>query len=214
MSDQYLGYWERSWKEEEQAELYKYLDMYYEAKSNVIDIFKEHGVTKVCDAACGFGAYSLMFASNGFCVQSFDISATAVEITKTGLGKYGLDTSNVKVASILDTGYADEMFDGVIAHAVLDHLALNDTKKALEELLRITATDGLVMISFDIPEEDDFAKEHLVLEDGTMQYTSGNRKGMLFRPCDWDAIEELVKDYTVVYRAEKSSRERTVILKK
>ena len=214
MIHDYNTYWERCWKEDDSTELYRYLDMYYKMKSKEIDIFKEHNIVKVCDAACGFGAYSLAFASNGFDVYSFDISDTAVEITKDGLKKYGIDTTNVKVASILNTGYEDEFFDGVIAHAVLDHLIIEDAKKALEELLRITKTDGLVWISFDIAEEDDFAEEHITLDDGTMQYTGGSRAGMLFNPYDWDKIDELLKSYNIVYKADKAKREKVVILKK
>ena len=110
----------------------------------------------------------MAFASNGFHVQSFDISETAVEITKNGLERYKIDATNVKVASILDTGYADDSFDGVIAHAVLDHLTVEDAKKALKELFRITRTKGLILISFDIAEDDDMKESHITLEYGAM----------------------------------------------
>jgi 2-polyprenyl-3-methyl-5-hydroxy-6-metoxy-1,4-benzoquinol methylase len=78
-------YWERCWKGEDRAELHRYLDAYYGLQSREIELFKEHGAVSVCDAACGFGAYTLAFASNGFNVQGFDISETAVEITQDGL---------------------------------------------------------------------------------------------------------------------------------
>lgn len=214
MKHDYNTYWEKCWKEDDSAEVYKYLDMYFELKSREIEIFKEHNIVNVCDAACGFGAYSLAFASNGFHVQSFDISETAVEITKNGLERYKIDATNVKVASILDTGYADDSFDGVIAHAVLDHLTVEDAKKALKELLRITRTKGLILISFDIAEDDDMKESHITLEDGTMQYTGVSRKGMLFCPYDWDKINELLKNYEIVYRADKGNREHVVILEK
>lgn len=214
MKHDYNAYWERCWKGDNSTELYKYLDKYCGMKSKEIDIFKEHNIVSICDAACGFGAYSLAFASNGFTVYSFDISKTAVEITINGLKRYGIDATNVKVASILDTGYADESFDGVIAHAVLDHLVVEDTKKALKELFRITKTNGLVLVSFDIAEEDDMEETHITLKDGTMLYTCESREGMLFNPYNWDKIEELLKSYNILYRADKGKREHIVILKK
>lgn len=210
----YNSYWEQCWREEEPTDLFRYLDMYQGITSKEIDVFKEYSVKSVCDAACGFGAYSLAFALNGFDVYSFDISDTAVEITKTGLGKYGIDAVNVKVASILGTGYADGFFDGVIAHAVLDHLTAKDAVKALEEMLRITKPEGLVWLTFDIAEDEDLAEAHITLEDGTMEYVEGSRKGMLFRPYDWNMIDEYVKGYSVIYRAEKANRERVIILQK
>lgn len=207
-------YWDRCWKEEEPEELYKYLDLYAGIKSKEIDVFKEHNVVKVCDVACGFGAYSLALATNGFEVYSFDISDTAAEITKNGLRKYGIGSENVKVASILDTGYEDAFFDGVIAHAVIDHLTAKDAVKALKELFRITRRNGLVLITFDIAEKEDYEEEHATFSDGTMEYVKGSRKGMLFRPHDWNMIDELLYDCNIIYRGEKVNRERVVILKK
>lgn len=96
---------------------------------------------------------------------------------------------------------------------VLDHLTVEDAKRVLTELLRITRKDGLVMVSFDIPEEDDLTEAHILLEDGTLQYTCQSRSGMLFHPYDREAIEELTKDYNVVYKADKGKRERIVIIK-
>ena len=214
MTNEYNIYWEHCWKEENPTELYKYLDMYYKLKCKEIDIFREHNIVNVCDTACGFGAYSLAFASNGFNVYSFDISETAVEIATKGLQRYGLDAGNVKVANILDTGYANETFDGVIAHAVIDHLLMEDAKKALDELFRITIPGGLILLSFDNAEDDDFTEKHITLKDGTMQYTSEARKGMLFHPYDMEKIRNLLKNYNIIYEAHNLQREKRVILKK
>lgn len=208
----YNTYWEKCWQDEDSEELYKYLEGYFELNSREIDIFKEHNIVNVCDVACGFGAYSLAFSSNGFNVSSFDISETAVETTISGLKRYGLDASHVRVASILDTGYADDTFDGVVAHAVLDHLTLDDAKRALSELSRITVPNGLILLSFDIPEDEDLAEDHITLDDGTMQYTSKSREGMLFRPYGRDRISELLYGYKIVYQDEKGKRENIVII--
>lgn len=206
-------YWERCWRGEEPAQLYKYLGGYYKCESKVLDVFKEHHVTRVCDAACGFGAFSLAFASNGFEVHSFDISETAVEITCGGLKEYGMDSSKVKVASILDTQYPDDFFGGVIAHAVIDHLTVSDAEKALKELFRITAKEGLIALSFDNPEAEDFETAHEMVEEGTMKYKDTLREGMLFHPYGWDEIEKLLAPHEVIYKAD-NAREKIVIMKK
>lgn len=210
----YNLYWEQCWRKEKPEELYNYLNAYRNLKSKEIDVFKEHNVVKVCDAACGFGAYSLAYSMNGFDVHSFDISDTAIEMTKKGLMKYGINPEKVKVASILETGYTDAFFDGVIAHAVIDHLTTEDAVKALGELLRITKVDGLVLITFDIAENEDFEAEHITRADGTMEYVKGSRKGMLFKPHDWEMIDVFLKGFNIIYREEKVERERIVILKK
>jgi len=178
-----------------------------------MELFKEHGAVSVCDAACGFGAYTLAFASNGFDVQGFDISETAVEITRDGLKRFGVENVMLKTANILDTGYEDESFDGVVAHAVLDHLTAAQASTALKELLRITRTNGLLMLSFDNAEEEDFSDDYITLQDGTMQYITGLREGMLFSPFDWERIDEFLDGLEVVYQSE-NRREKIVILKK
>lgn len=214
MIKNYNEYWERCWREEDTQELNNYLDAFHNLKCKEIDVFKENNVRKVCDAACGFGAYSLAYSTNGFQVYSFDISDTAVEITKNSLKRYGIEANNVKVASILDTGYEDEFFDGVIVRAVMDHLTIEDSAKAIKELIRITRNDGVILITFDIAEKEDYEEKYVFFEEGTMEYIEGDRKGMLFRSYDWDMIEELLKDYNIIYREEKVNRERVIILQK
>lgn len=150
MTKDYNLFWKKCWRDEKSEELDYYLDAFRNLKCKEMNVFKEHNVVKVCDAACGFGAYSLAFSTNGFQVYSFDISDTAVRMTKNALKKYGIESNNVKVASILDTEYEDAFFDGVIARTVIDHLTTEDSVKTIKELMRIVRQDGLVLITFDI----------------------------------------------------------------
>ena len=207
-------YWEKCWNEEDVSELLGYLKAYENLKSEEIEIFKQHGLKKICDAACGFGAYSLAFFSNGFEICGFDISAKAVEIARKGLRPYGVDPANYKVASIVDTGYEDEAFDGVVAHSVIDHMTSELAEKAVNELLRITAKGGLVLLSFDTAEQEDYETEHILLEDGSMEYTDGHRKGMIFRPYDWDMIDKLLGNHSVVSKRINQKNEQMVVIQK
>ena len=207
-------FWERCWRSENLDELMRFLAGYVNLGGEIFDIFKNHGVKKVCDAACGFGGYSLAFATNGFTVSGFDISPTAVKITCDGLNSYGIDSSGFKTADILNTGYADGEFDGVVAHAVIDHLTVADAQNAVKELCRITAHGGLVFISFDTAEPDDLAYEHEMIEPGTMLYTDGSQKGMLFHPYEWDEIDSLLSGLEVIYRKQNAKNEKSVIVRK
>ena len=207
------SYWERCWSEEDPELLHQYLGSYRGSYLRELNVFKEHGVVNICDAACGFGAFYLLFASAGFEVQGFDISETAVEIAAAGLKKYGIVNPKIKIASILDTGYLDKAFDAVVAHAVLDHMMCADAKRALNELFRIITDGGLVLISFDCAEPGDYEGEHTRLEDGTLLYTDADRDGMLFHPYDRAEIGELLGDYKIIFEAQ-NSRERIFILQK
>ena len=175
---------------------------------------KQAGLRHVCDAACGFGTYTLALASNGFSVESFDISETAVRLTRGNLKKLGYDVP-VKVADITRTGYRDGCFDGVFAHSVLDHMTCADARAAMEELFRIVRSGGLVLLSFDTPEEADFSFEHELLPDGSLLYRGGSRRsGMIFHPYDADGIAKLLDGRKPVWEAVNGKGERIVILKK
>ena len=210
----YQSYWESSWKEEDSSQLQAYLEGWKNYHGREIELLKEHQVKSVCDAACGFGAYTIAFVANGFEVTGFDISQTSVEITKQGLAKCGFPNMEIKVASLLDTGYADASFDAVNVRAVIDHLTVADAKKAIEELVRITRKGGLVVISFDGAEEEDFLEEHIEIEPGTMQYVSGERAGMLFHPYEWEKIERLLEKYEIVEKWTNQKEEKMVVFRK
>lgn len=214
MNTNYQTYWESSWKEEDSTQLQAYLEGWKNYHGREIELFKANQVKSVCDAACGFGAYTIAFAANGFVVSGFDISPTSVEMTKRGLAQYGFENVNIKRASILTTGYKDSSFDAVNAHSVLDHLTVPDARKAIEELFRIVRKGGLVMISFDGTEEDDFAEEHVEIEPGTMQYVSGSRKGMLFHPYEWEEIDRLLEKHEIVEKWSNRRGEKIVVLRK
>jgi len=214
MEFDYQSYWESCWQEEDSTQLQTYLEGWRNYHGREIEILKEHQVASVCDAACGFGAHTVAFAANGFFVSGFDISPTSVEITKQGLVKSGFPDVEVKVASLLDTGYGDASFDAVNVRAVLDHLTVADAKSALEEMFRIVRKGGLVLLSFDGVEEEDFSEKYIEIEPGTMQYTGGERAGMLFHPYDRELIKKLVEAYEIIEMWTTRRNENIVILRK
>ena len=211
----YCDYWEKSWCEENTEELYRYLDGWNGFSGTEMDIFKQYGIQIVCDAACGFGAHTLAFASNGFDVSAFDISPKAVELTTYGLRKYGYDNVEVRLAGITDTGYESGTFDAAAAYAVIDHLTESDGKRAIEELMRIIKPQGLLLLSFDQAEEEDFESAHEELADGSMIYTGeSSRDGMLYRPYDSDKISALISGYRVIEQWTNRKGSQFVILQK
>ncbi len=211
----YSGYWEKCWHEENPEELYGYLECWNRHSDTEMEVFAQHGIKSICDAACGFGAHTLALASNGFEVSAFDISEKAVELTRSGLKKYGYDDIEVKIASITSTGYDDDSFDAVTAYSVMDHLTQADAKTALKELMRIIKPGGLLLLSFDTAEEEDFLCEHDTLSDGSMVYTdNSSRSGMLYLPYDSDRIQQLIDRYDLLKQWSNKKGNQLVILQK
>ncbi len=203
-------FWERSWKRDRDRDFLSYAKPYYRLTSPEIEFFREHHVRSVCDAGCGYGAYALALASNGFDVTALDVSQTAVEITGRVLARYGLKLAGHKTASVLDTGFPDGSFDAVVCFSVLDHMAVPDAETALQELTRITRPGGLLLLAFDTPDEGDLSREHTVLPDGSIQYASG----MVFHPYDAPAAERLLSDLPILRRNTGPRGENIFIVEK
>ncbi|MDE6880599.1 MAG: class I SAM-dependent methyltransferase [Oscillospiraceae bacterium] len=205
-------YWEASWASEDPARLASFQDGWSRACGDIGALFRAHGVETICDGACGFGAYTLALAAQGFAVSAFDISPTAADITRQGLKRLGL-TAEVKTASLLDTGYPDASFDAAVAASVLDHLTAADAQRALAELRRIVKPGGLLLVSFDTPEEDDLTLPHDTLPDGSFIYTEAtDRAGMLFRPCGGPERTALLEGLETVWERTAASGKQTVVL--
>ena len=200
----------RSWRRDRDRDFLSYAKPYYRLSSPEIDIFRRHGVRTVCDAGCGYGAWTLALASNGFDVTALDVSETAVEITERVLDRYGLKPAGHRAASVLDSGFPDGAFDAVVCFSVLDHMTGPDGQTALRELLRITRPGGLLLLAFDAPDEDDLTREHTVLPDGSIQYASG----MVLHPYDAPAAERLLTGQRIIYRGASSKGELVFIVEK
>ena len=212
MSGMQDDYWENVWLTENPMLCAGYLRGHMRAKPEFLDVFRRHGVTTVCDAACGFGAYGAMFAANGYAVSLFDIAKSAVELAQSLFRQEGLSAVAWRVCSLNRIGYADAAFSAVCAHAVLDHLAPENARLALVELIRITKPGGLIYLSFDPLEADDLSAPHDLLPDGGFLYTDGIRKGLLFYPYNSEAINTLLSGYKILYFKTNTRGEQEIVM--
>lgn len=205
-------YWDKEWKASTVSEYKKYINP--NGKPKFFDIFIENKINYVCDAACGFGAFSVMLSNNGFVVSGFDVSKYSVNLTKNMLENFNCSYEDYKTCSITDIYFNDETFDAVVAHAVIDHLSSIDAKIALDELFRITKKHGLIYLSFDRLEDDDIELEHVILEDGSFLYSDESRDGLLFKYYTEEDIKNLIQGKEILYYNTTSKGDREVVLRK
>lgn len=208
------GYWDNEWNSQTIEEYQSYLEGHLRAKPWFLSVFQKRNVSRVCDAACGFGAYGAMLAANGYRVSGFDASSAAVSITKRLFERNNLEFDQYIVCDICRIAFPDQWFDATVAHAVLDHLDTNSAKEAVIELLRITKPGGLVYISFDPLDKDDLAEPHKELPDGSFLYTSGARSGLLFHYYSDQDIHTLFADNPIIHWNLNNRGEREIILSK
>jgi len=208
------AYWENEWCSQTIDTYQSYLEGHTRAKPWFADVFQAYGVSRVCDAACGFGAYSAMLSANGYRVSGFDFSNTAVELTQQLLTRNTLSYEQIRVCDICKIDFPEGAFDAVVAHAVLDHLDVERVALALSELVRITKDRGLVYLSFDPLEQDDLDEPHEVLPDGSFLYTGANRNGLLFRYYSSAEIRALTSMYHILQWRCSKRGERGILLMK
>lgn len=174
-------FWDSSWENLDPDRLTRYIDTVDTTPDDIIAELLSGQVRTVCDAGCGCGIYSLKLAAQGFSVSGFDISAHAVAIAEKLLKKAS-SSANLKVASVLDTGYENESFDAVISRDVLDHMTEMDCRIALRELYRIVRPEGMVFVTLDHSDEEYETEPHRLTADGDYVFTAGKWRGMVFHP--------------------------------
>ena len=208
------AYWEKEWDSESPDAYQTYLLGHIRAKPWFLEELHRRGVSTVCDAACGFGAYSAMLCANGFSVSGFDVSQNAVNLTTELLNRNNLAYVTYRVCDICNIDFPDASFDAVVAHAVLDHLPVKDVQQAISELCRITKNDGLIYLSFDPLEPDDLKEPHNVMPDGSFLFVGGGRDGLLFHYYSDEEIQTLLQGRDVIQWQQNPRGEREILIHK
>ena len=185
------SFWDSSWESVDPNRIAEYIDTFDMAEDNLIVTMRQYDVHSVCDAGCGCGIYAAKLAANGFSVSGFDVSTHAVEIAQGSVQKAGF-SADFKTASILDTGYADNQFDGVLSRDVLDHIRKADAIVALKELCRITKPGGIILFILDCLDEEYETQPHTVNADGDYVFTGGKWNGMVFHPYNREEVYEII----------------------
>lgn len=107
----------------------------------------------ILDLPCGSGRLTKMLLAAGYTVTAADISKEMLQLAEKNCRAYQSDSKNVpqlpvfKQVDVLDTGFKDNEFDGVICYRLFHHfLDAEIRKKAIAELHRISR--GSVIVSF------------------------------------------------------------------
>ena len=207
-----MSFWDSSWESVDPNRIVEYIETFDMGEDNLIAIMRQWGVYSVCDAGCGCGIYAAKLAANGFSVSGFDVSAHAVEIAQSLIQKAGY-SADLKTASVLNTGYADDQFDCVISRDVLDHISKADAIVALKELCRITKPGGIVIFTLDSLDEEYETETHVVNEDGDYVFTDGKWNGMVFHPYSKEEVYEIISAGTMCEITDNHG-ELTILLRK
>ena len=100
--------------------------------------------TTLLDIGCGPGTITLDFAARvaPARVIGIDAAPAAIEAAEAERAQQGVDNAEFRIADLYALDLADDTFDIVHAHQVLQHLA--DPVRALREMRRVCRPGGLV----------------------------------------------------------------------
>jgi tellurite methyltransferase len=110
-------------------------------------------VDSVLDLGCGNGRHAVYFAREGFRAAGIDVSEHAIAWASDWAQRENLRI-DFRVGDIANLPYADQSFDVVVSHGVLDHVPVEIAQRAINEVRRILRPKGLFYC--DLRCADDF----------------------------------------------------------
>jgi ubiquinone/menaquinone biosynthesis C-methylase UbiE len=99
---------------------------------------------KILEVGVGAGTDFLQWVRAGTLAHGIDLTAEGVAFVKKRLDCYGLSATEIKVADAEHIPYPSNYFDLVYSWGVIHHTP--DTIKALEEIIRVTRTQGVIKV--------------------------------------------------------------------
>ncbi len=132
--------WEGMYRSDLNEQVYQYLyDKFLSAVGH-----KEGA--KALDIGSGIGANSVRLARHGYHVVAADYSEAILPRTRENVARHGLsDRVDVQREDITKMSFADGSFDLTLCWGVLMHVP--EIEPSLDELVRVTAPDGYLVIS-------------------------------------------------------------------
>ena len=97
---------------------------------------------RILEVGCGSGANLWMLSKEGFNTYGIDSSQTAVELAAQHLGAKWNVEADIQLGAFTSLPYADAFFDVVVDVVSLQHLNLEDSSVALQEIRRVLKLGG------------------------------------------------------------------------
>lgn len=175
------------WWEEPAAEVYPLLTRWGKA-----------GFKKFLDLGCGVGRHSILFASNGFNVDAFDLGEEGVRKLDKLAQEEKLPVKTA-IGDMLSLPYEDNFFDCLVAYHVIYHSDDNGIKKVVSEIKRVLKKDSEAYITFNSQNSDSYKDpDNKHVTQNTLVKEKGHEAGIPHFYATKEIVEELLKDFEIL----------------
>ncbi len=135
--------WNNRWDQIFQKGIPSDLIKPYDKFGLVLENLKKSGSQRVLDIAVGAGRHSTLMASKGMEVVGFDLSETALELTRAEMEKRSFKPNLAKADMFGTYPYASNTFDGVVAIQAIYHGYKEHMLRAFGEVRRVLRSGGI-----------------------------------------------------------------------
>lgn len=165
--------------------------------------FKRDNITKVLDLGCGAGRHTYFMSKENLDVYGIDISSDGVEYTKRILEQDNLN-GNIKVGSVDNIPFDDELFDGIISYGVLYYCTTDEIKKSIKEIHRVLKNGGKALLivrsteDYRYGEGIEIEKNTFLIKEKDENKSSFNENGMKMHFFTRDELMELFNNFNSI----------------
>lgn len=154
-----------------------------------VDTHCGQSTPKVLDLGCGIGRHVKYLHECGLETYGIDLSGVAIETARDIFARQGLTCLNERLyrASITKMPFADDFFDFVVSHGVLDSMTFAIARDAMKETARCLKTGALFYL--DLVSGDD--REHYPEFCAEEIVETAHEKGTIQSYFNWGKILEL-----------------------
>lgn len=166
----------------------------------LVNRWKKRNYAKFLDLGCGLGRHSLLFAGNGFQVDSFDLSKDAIDGLLKKAKEGAMPNIRCTHGDMNTLPFKDESFDCLLAYHVISHTDTVGIKRIVDEIYRVLKPGGEFYLTLGSKSAWSFVEAGYPKHDENtiIKREDGPENGIPHFYADENAIAELFARFTLI----------------
>ncbi|EQD30896.1 Methyltransferase type 11 [mine drainage metagenome] len=176
---------------------------------DLVPLFKKRGTKTILDLGCGAGRHLVYLAQQGFFVVGQDISQAGLKMAQQHLKSEHLYNCILVHHDVTKLPFPDGSFNAVISTNALHHNRLKDINRAIGEIYRVLARNGILFVNLTADEEHTKGR---MIEKGSYVTTKGIEKGIIHHLFTEKEIEKSFSKFKVIRLTPPTEQEKHWLL--